>query len=192
MLTGKYFGEVVSDSPLRSCMRKEKGRGRMSRSTGSKVIFMCGPAGSGKSTLAKEFERAGMTILSFDEESFKRGLVTHPLPDEVRKDIKTFLDEELVSLIEQDKDVVLDYSFWSRAMRKEYISLLRGYGIEPMIYYLKTPKEVALERIRGRSGEDPRSIMLTEETASRYYDCFEPPTADEGEIIVVEGGQIFR
>ena len=40
----------------------------------SKVILMCGPAGSGKSTLAKKFESTGMTILSYDEESFKRGL----------------------------------------------------------------------------------------------------------------------
>ncbi len=39
----------------------------------SKVILMCGPAGAGKSTLAKKFESTGMTILSYDEESFKRG-----------------------------------------------------------------------------------------------------------------------
>ena len=48
----------------------------------SKVILMCGPAGSGKSTLAKKFESTGMTILSYDEESFKRGLNEHPLPQE--------------------------------------------------------------------------------------------------------------
>ena len=40
----------------------------------SKVILMCGPAGAGKSTLTKKFESTGMTILSYDEESFKRGL----------------------------------------------------------------------------------------------------------------------
>lgn len=156
----------------------------------SKVILMCGPAGAGKSTFAQGLERAGMTILSYDEESFGRGITVHPLTEEVRKDIKTFLDEKLISLLEQNRDVVLDYSFWSREMRKEYTSLLKGFGIEPVIYYLKTPKAVVLERIRNRRGTHPGDIMLTEETASRYYDCFEPPTADEGEIIVVNGGQI--
>ena len=64
----------------------------------SKVILMCGPAGAGKSTLAKKFESTGMTILSYDEESFKRGFNEHPLPQEVLEDIKTYLDEKLISL----------------------------------------------------------------------------------------------
>ena len=60
----------------------------------SKVIFNVRPfCGAGKSTLAKKFESTGMTILSYDEESFKRGLNEHPLPQEVLEDIKTYLDE---------------------------------------------------------------------------------------------------
>ena len=66
-----------------------------------------------------------MTILSYDEESFKRGFNEHPLPQEVLEDIKTYLDEKLISLIMQNIDIVLDYSFWSREMRNEYISLLK-------------------------------------------------------------------
>lgn len=60
----------------------------------SKVYFMCGPAGSGKSTLAQKFERQGMTVLSYDAESFKQGLIKHPLPDEVLQEIKTSLDKK--------------------------------------------------------------------------------------------------
>ena len=85
----------------------------------SKVFLMCGPAGSGKSTLAKKFESTGMTILSYDEESFQ--------------------------------------------------------------------KEVVLERIRKRNGNHQNDIILTEQTASTYYDHFQPPTDEEGEVIVVEG-----
>ena len=73
-------------------------------------------AGAGKSTLEKKFESTRMTILSYDEESFKRGLKEHPLPQEVLEDIKTYLDEKLISLIKQNIDIVLDYSFWSREM----------------------------------------------------------------------------
>lgn len=81
---------------------------------------MCSPAGAGKSTLAKKIESTGMTILSYDEESFKRGFNEHPLPQEVLKDIKTYLDEKLISLIMQNIDIVLDYSFWSREMNIFY------------------------------------------------------------------------
>lgn len=87
----------------------------------------------------------------------------------------------------QNIDIVLDYSFWSREMRNEYISLLKKYDIEPKIYYIKTPKEVVMERIRKRNGNHQNDIILTEQTASAYYDHFQPPTDEEGEVIVVEG-----
>ena len=80
-----------------------------------------------------------------------------------------------------------DYSFWSREMRNEYISLLKKYDIEPKMYYIKTPKEVCMERIRKRNGNHQNDIILTEQTASTYYDHFQPPTDEEGEVIVVEG-----
>ena len=93
----------------------------------------------------------------------------------------------LASLIMQNIDIVLDYSFWSREMRNEYISLLKKYDIEPKIYYIKTPKEVCMERIRKRNGNHQNDIILTEQTASTYYDHFQPPTDEDGEVIVVEG-----
>ena len=37
----------------------------------------------------------------------------------------------------QNIDIVLDYSFWFREMRNEYISLLKKYDIEPKIYYIR-------------------------------------------------------
>lgn len=159
----------------------------MNNISSSRVYFMCGPAGAGKSTLAKNFESAGMTILSFDEESYKRGYKAHPLPIEIWREIKNFLDDKLIILIKQNIDIVLDYSFWSREMRNEYIVLLKKYNIEPKIYYIQTPKEIVLERIRKRNGSHQNDIILTEETAGLYYDNFQPPTLEEGDVIVING-----
>ncbi len=153
----------------------------------SKIIFMCGPAGSGKSTVAKQLERAGMARLSFDEESFQRGITEHPLSSETHAEIEQALMRRLLLLIRQDKDVVLDYSFWSRAMRDQYKAMLAPFGIEAEIYYVATPKAVALQRIRARTGSDPNAMRLSEETAARYYDNFEVPTADEGRITIIRG-----
>ena len=100
----------------------------------SKVILMCGPAGAGKSTLAKKFESTGMTILSYDEESFKRGLKEHPLPQEVLEDIKTYLDEKLISLIMQNIDIVLDYSFWSNLEELLlYSTMFNKYSVKSIV-----------------------------------------------------------
>ncbi|HCW74291.1 MAG TPA: ATP-binding protein, partial [Clostridiaceae bacterium] len=116
-----------------------------------------------------------------------RGITEHPLTEELARQIRTVLDMRLISLIEQNADIVLDYSFWSVEMRMEYLKLLRGFGIEPEIHYMKVPKEIAMERIRKRSGNHKDEIRLTEEMASLYYDHFQPPTADEGEIIEIKG-----
>ena len=48
-------------------------------------------------------------------------------------------------------------------------------------------KKVVMERIRKRKGNHQNDIILTEQTASTYYDHFQPPTDEEGEVIVVEG-----
>ncbi len=153
----------------------------------SKIIFMCGPAGSGKSTVAKRLERAGMARLSFDEESFARGITEHPLSTEIHAEIEQDLMRHLLRLIQQERDVVLDYAFWSRAMREQYKAILTPLGLEAEIYYVMTPKAIALQRIRARTGSDPNEMQLSEETAARYYDSFEPPTADEGQITIISG-----
>ena len=148
---------------------------------------MCGPAGSGKTTFARKLEAGGADRLSFDEESFKRGIFKHPLPDEIREAIKQELDARLLELIKSGQDVVLDYSFWSKEMRKEYTDLLKSNGIHPIIYYVECPKEIAMERLQKREGIHGGDIMLPAETASIYYDHFQEPEEHEGHIIRVKG-----
>ncbi|MFC5999137.1 AAA family ATPase [Quadrisphaera sp. GCM10027208] len=81
----------------------------------SRVVLMCGPAGSGKSTYARRLEAEGMVRLSIDSELWRRG---HPKPlpsTEVHNEIETQLRQRLLELVTAGRDVVLDFSFWSRA-----------------------------------------------------------------------------
>jgi predicted kinase len=150
-----------------------------------RVIFMCGPAGSGKSTVARQYERQGMTRLSFDQEAWSRGITTMPLPRDVHRDIEHVLRARLVDLVQAGADVVLDFSFWSRRMRDEYRDLLRPLGVVPETVYLATDRATALQRIEARAAGDGDDFQLSAELAALYFDQFEVPTAAEGPLTVM-------
>ena len=146
---------------------------------------MCGPAGSGKSTVARRYEQQGMTRLSFDQEAWSRGITTMPLPHDVHREIEGALRARLLDLVRAGADVVLDFSFWSRAMRDEYRALLRPFGVVPETVYLATDRATVLRRVGDRAARGGDDFKLSEELAARYFDHFEVPTAAEGPLTVV-------
>ncbi|WP_402463617.1 AAA family ATPase [Isoptericola aurantiacus] len=151
-----------------------------------RVFLLCGPAGSGKSTRARALEAKGWARLSLDVAAWREGYRDHPLPDDVTVRLKARLRQECVELVRAGRDVVVDLSFWSRAMRDDYRALLRPLGVVPVTIYLPTPREVVLARLARRAGTGPDDVVVTPETASRYLDGFEPPTPDEGPLEVLE------
>ncbi|MGO4535157.1 AAA family ATPase [Leifsonia sp. 2MCAF36] len=151
----------------------------------SKVVLMCGPAGAGKSTVARQLEADGMTRLSFDQEAWRRGIRSMPLPPELHAEIEAELRARLLDLVQGGVDVVLDFSFWSRRARMEYRELLRPWGVVPETVYLATPRAIALERMRTRGLEHGDDYALPDDLAAAYFDHFEPPTGDEGPLTVI-------
>ncbi|QYG13242.1 ATP-binding protein [Microbacterium sp. PAMC22086] len=150
-----------------------------------RVVLMCGPAGSGKSTVARRLEAEGMVRLSFDQEAWRRGIRTMPLPSDVHEEIEQELRARLIALVAADQDVVLDFSFWSKRARLIYRNLLRPLGVVPETIYLATPRAVALGRLAARSHEHADDYALSNDVAADYFDHFEPPTADEGPLTVL-------
>lgn len=151
----------------------------------SRVIFMCGPSGSGKTTYAKRLEDQGMIRLSFDVVMWERGIPTVPLPQDLRAEIETELRARLLELVAAGRDVVLDFSFWSRQMRADYRRLLAPTGVVPETIYLATDRSAVLERVRARRGDHADDFELTDELAALYFDHFEPPTPEEGPLVIV-------
>lgn len=126
-----------------------------------------------------------MVRLSFDVEMWHRGITTVPLPRDVRDLIEADLRARLLELVASGRDVVLDFSFWSRRMRDDYRRLLEPTGVVPETIYIATTRDVVLDRIRSRSGSHPDDYRLPEALAAQYFDHFEPPTADEGPLTVI-------
>lgn len=150
-----------------------------------RVVLMCGPAGSGKSTVARRLEAEGMVRLSFDQEAWRRGIRTMPLPSDVHEEIEQELRARLIALVAADQDVVLDFSFWSKRARLIYRNLLHPLGVVPETIYLATPRAVALGRLAARSHEHADDYALSNDVAADYFDHFEPPTAEEGPLTVL-------
>jgi predicted kinase len=150
-----------------------------------RVILMCGPAGSGKSTVARSYEQQGMTRLSFDQEAWSRGITTMPLPSDAHRDIEDVLRARLVALVCAGADVVVDFSFWSRALREEYRELLRPLGVVPETVYLATNRATVLQRIAARAARDGDDFAISPELAAFYFDHFEAPTAEEGPLTII-------
>src|SRR5690606_9831523 len=107
------------------------------------------------------------------------------LPAEVHGQIARQLRSELERLLQEGRDVVLDFSFWSRRMRDEWRAVAEQHGLVPETVYLATDRETVLARIRERAGGDGDDFELDHETAARYFDAFQPPTPEEGPLTVV-------
>lgn len=146
---------------------------------------MCGPAGSGKSAVAARLVADGFVRLSFDVEAWARGARTMPLPDSLQAAIDADLRARLIELVRAGRDVVLDFSFWSRQLRQEWRAVLAPLGVVAETVYLATDRGTALARVRARTGRGPDDFQLTEELAARYFDGFEPPTSSEGPLTVI-------
>jgi predicted kinase len=126
-----------------------------------------------------------MVRLSFDQEAWRRGIQTMPLPTDVHEDIEQELRTRLIALVAAGADVVLDFSFWSKRARLAYRDLLRPLGVVPETIYLATPRAVALARMDARGHGHADDYALPNDVAAEYFDHFQPPTADEGPLTVL-------
>lgn len=152
------------------------------------VVLMCGPAGSGKSTVARGLEDEGYVRVSFDEHAWALGFHDHPLTPEQSARVDARVRAAVVDLVEAGRDVVVDSSFWSRAARDSYRALLAPLGVEPVTLYVRTSREVLLDRVARRGNTGPDDVALTQEVVEGFLAGFEVPTADEGPLRVVDGG----
>lgn len=126
-----------------------------------------------------------MVRLSFDQEAWARGIKTMPLPPDTHRDIEDVLRARLVELVRAGVDVVVDFSFWSHAMREAYRGLLRPLGVVPETVYLATDRATVLQRIAARAVRDGDDFAISTGLAAFYFDHFEAPTSAEGPLTII-------
>ncbi len=157
------------------------------------VYLICGKLCCGKSTYAKKLKRNHKAVvLSVDEIMLAVfGLYAGEKHDEYAANVRTYLFEKSLELIQTGVSVILDWGFWTKAARYEAKAFYRSRNIECELYYLDISDEVWQARINQRN----RSIMAGETTAyivdsalaAKFEAKFEPPAKEEVDVWVSGG-----
>ena len=100
-----------------------------------------------KDYLRQEKRTEGYIRLSIDEEMWKlygRKGIDYPEEqyEKLSEQVEAALQKKLLSLIQQGKDVVIDFSFWSKENRNFYKELIQKAGAETELVYMKASKEL--------------------------------------------------
>jgi len=162
----------------------------------STVVLMCGLPGAGKATYAMGLVRRGFARLSIDEVVWQRlgqrdaGLVLGAEAfDQLKEEVRRQQRQELVELMLAGRDVVVDYSFWSRAARDDYKALIESHGCRWELVHLKADRTTLERRLEVRNSEEGANSVTVDETLfSRYLANFEEPNG-EGEQVVMQSSK---
>ncbi|GAA1373860.1 hypothetical protein GCM10009612_68490 [Streptomyces beijiangensis] len=157
------------------------------------MVLMCGLPGAGKTTYAMGLVRRGFARLSIDELVWQRlgqrdaGLVLRAEAfDRLKEEVRREQRQELVELMLAGRDVVVDYSFWSRAARDDYKALVESHGCRWELVHLKADRATLERRLEVRNGvEGANAVTVDEALFNRYLANFEDPSG-EGEQVVVQ------
>ncbi|WP_433335711.1 AAA family ATPase [Spirillospora sp. CA-294931] len=154
------------------------------------VVMMCGLAGSGKTTYARRLEAHGYTRLSIDEIIWRRlghdAALLDPADHEHHQaTAQREIQDELIRLIAAGHPVVLDMSFWNRAARDRYKTMIESNGGQWRLIYLKADPDTLWRRLAIRNGHDtPNNVTVSRELLNRYLATFEEPEGEGEEILM--------
>ena len=152
--------------------------------------MMCGVCGSGKTTYAKQKEKEGYIRLSIDEEMWniygQKG-VDYPEEqyDELSDKFEHILRQRMISLIKDEKNVVVDFSFWNKDNRNLYKNIIENTGGAVELVYMKASIELLCNRLQKRnlSLHANSPFIITDEILEHHYNEFQEPKY-EGETVL--------
>ena len=89
--------------------------------------------------------------------------------------------EEAQPILGSGRDVVLDWSVWSKVARTEWSKRVEDAGYDYLITFLDVPLDELKRRVVIRNkNRGPYSHEIEVAEIERFWHIFEPPTAAEG------------
>ena len=152
----------------------------------AEISLIIGKICSGKSWCARQMAQAqAAVILSVDE--ITRGLFPDGLGekhDEVAARVRAYLLKKAGEIVSGGANVIIDWGFWTRAMRREARDALQGYPCR--WYYIDISDARWEENIRRRNehANDPGSLdyYVDDGLKQKCLSLFEIPAEDEYDV----------
>ena len=149
----------------------------------AQVVIMCGVSGSGKTFFARRLEQAGFCRISSDDivwNKYGSDFTHFPLQrqKEIFMEAQHELAQQMISLIDIGKKVVVDSTMCRRAKRDQMRALCISKGIQPVIVYMSAPLHILKERLSERKDTVHDDLIVDEKNLYLLYTNFEIPYID--------------
>lgn len=155
-----------------------------------RVVLMCGLCCSGKTRYARRLEQQGYVRISADKGAWRHAggdpaHLSHEMRMKIFRRVFAELTDNLRSLVEQGRDVVVDSTLCKRAKRDEMRDICRGLGVSHKLVYCCAPEAEIRRRAALRSGIGPDDLIIDGDDLNSYIRNFEAPGADEVATLVL-------
>jgi predicted kinase len=151
------------------------------------VHLIHGFLGSGKTTFALRLEQETGALRFSPDERMTQLHGDDPPAEHFNNylaAIMTQLSAEWTRAVQSDRDVILDYGFWTRTERDAARQTATSLGATVRLYTLHCPEATARRRIRLRNTNLQGSLIVTDATYDFLRPRFEPLQPDEPHLVI--------
>lgn len=150
----------------------------------ARIILICGKICSGKTRYAREIAREeNAVVLNADEVTTLFADDLKERHDAVSRRVRDYLCRKACEIAGCGVNVILDWGFWTRAMRAEVNDVFRAQGLPTEWHYLDIPDALWEQCIRARNAcPGPADYRVDEGLKQKCLALFEPPERSEIDV----------
>lgn len=145
------------------------------------IYLICGFLGFGKTTFAKKLEKElGAIRFTHDEIMRKRYGRTPDNFESRYQEVDKFIRQETEKAVKENKNVILDYGFWTQEKRKEYFQWAKSLTPHVQFCAILCNKDIAEKRVLERTRNNPEELYIDKNCFNKFLQQYEPLSIDEG------------